>query len=73
MRPTLAIIPLALLLSWFSPTPTGELASAASLGLSEARTSTKREPSPTEQFAEAWEAFQRSDFMQSSVEVPQRR
>lgn len=73
MRPTLAIIPLALLLSWFSPAPSGELASTASLGLSEAPSSAEREPSATEQFAQAWEAFQRSDFLQTSVEVPQRR
>ena len=79
MRPTLAIIPLALLLSWISPSPSGELIPTASLGLSEARrgqearASVETEPSATEQFAQAWEAIQRGDFLQATSEVPQRR
>lgn len=73
MRPTLAIVPLALLLAWFGPSPSGESGSSSSFGLSESQASPQPEPSATEQLAEAWEAIQRGGFLQTTAEVPQRR
>jgi hypothetical protein len=73
MRPTLAIIPLALLLSWFGPSPSGETDPSATRGMSEAPASLQAEPSATEQLAQAWESIQRGDFLQATSEVPQRR
>lgn len=73
MRPTLAIVPLALLLSWFGPSPSGETAPSGSLGLSDLRASREPEPSATEQLAEAWESIQRGGFLQATSDVPQRR
>ncbi len=71
--PTLAIIPLALLLSWFGPSPSGETGPLAMRGMSEAPASLQAEPSATEQLAQAWESIQRGDFLQATSEVPQRR
>lgn len=73
MRPTLAIIPLALLLSWFGPSPSGEPGQSAMLGVSEAQTAMPSEPSATEQLAQAWEAIRWEGIMQATSEVPQRR
>lgn len=73
MRPTLAIVPLALLLSWFGPSPSGEPGPSAVLGVSEAQRPLQPEPSATEQLAQAWEAIQQAGFMQASSEVTQRR
>jgi hypothetical protein len=73
MRPTLAIIPLALLLSWFGPSPNGEPGPSAMRGMSEATPPLQPEPSATEQLAQAWESIQRGDFLQATSDVPQRR
>ncbi len=73
MRPTLAIVPLALLLAWFGPSPSGESGLSGSLGMSEAQAAQPPEPSATEQLAQAWEALQRGGLLQATSEVPQRR
>ena len=74
MRPTLAIVPLALLLSWFGPSPSGEPDRAVSFGLSAAPPpDTPAEPSAARQVAMAWESFQWSGLLQTTAEQPNRR
>ena len=73
MRPTLAIIPLALLLSWFGPTPSGELGRDASLSLNEASPQGPTEPDFVDQVAQAWDSLQRGEMMQATSDLPQRR
>lgn len=74
MRPTLAIIPLALLLSWFGPSPSGEVDQAGALGLNAAAPDVAVEPSAVEQVAEAWEAIQWSGLLPTASEQqPNRR
>lgn len=73
MRPTLAIVPLALLLSWFGPSPSGESDRAGSFGLSAAPPDTPAEPSAAQQVALAWESFQWSGLLQTNAEQPHRR
>lgn len=74
MRPTLAIVPLALLLAWFGPSPSGDAGVPASPSLSEAeQVAPNPEPSAAEQLAEAWESIQRGGFLQATSDVPQRR
>jgi len=73
MRPTLAIVPLALLLAWFGPSPSGETERSGTLGLSGAQAQRSNEPTATEQLAEAWESIQRGGLLQATSDVPQRR
>ena len=74
MRPTLASVPLALLIAWFGPSPPGETAPSGSLGLSRAPAVQQPEPtSATERLAEAWESIQQGGFLQATSDVPQRR
>lgn len=88
MRPTLAIVPLALLLAWFGPSPSGEMglsalsglssetapsASSMPASLSQAEALAQPELSASEQLAAAWASIQLSGFLQTSSEVPQRR
>jgi len=68
MRPILAIVPLALLLSWFGPSPSGEAQHVGALGLSDVqRPAPLAEPSAAQQVAEAWEAFQWSGILPSAM------
>lgn len=68
MRPILAIVPLALLLSWFGPSPSGDVARVGALGLSDVqRPAPVAEPSPEQQVAEAWESFQWSGILPSAM------
>ncbi len=73
MRPTLAIVPLALLLAWIGPSPSGEPGPSATPGLNEAQAAQPTSSSATEQLAEAWESIQRVGLLQATSEVPQRR
>jgi hypothetical protein len=73
MRPTLAIVPLALLLAWIGPSPSGESGLSGSLGMSQAPAVQPSEPSATEQLAAAWESIQQGGFLQATSDVPQRR
>lgn len=73
MRPALAIIPLALLLSWFGPSPSGEADQAGVLGLNEERQSPVPEPSAAEQVAQAWESIQWSGLRPTASEQANRR
>ena len=73
MRPTLAIVPLALLLAWIGPSPSGEPGPSVTPGLNEAQATQPTESSATEQLAEAWESIQRVGLLQATSEVPQRR
>lgn len=91
MRPTLAIVPLALLLAWFGPSPSGEMGlsglsglsslssetapstSSMPASLSQAEALAQPELSASEQLAAAWASIQRSGFLRTSAEVPQRR
>lgn len=74
MRPTLAIVPLALLLSWFGPSPSDEADRAGSFGLSLAQPEAPTEPSAARQVAQAWESFQWSGLLPSTAaEQPNRR
>lgn len=74
MRPTLAIVPLALLLAWFGPSPSGDAGPSASTSLGETEQAAQApELSAAEQLAEAWESIQRGGFLQATSDVPQRR
>lgn len=82
MRPTIAIIPLALLLSWFGPSPSGEAALTATFGMGN---SAAREPSVSDaasapvsehtsrHAAETWATIQQSAFLRTASELPPRR
>lgn len=73
MRPTLAIIPLALLLSWFGPSPSVEADPAGALGLNASQPDSDAEQSAAEQVAEAWESIQWSGLLPTAAEQPRRR
>lgn len=73
MRPIFAIVPLALLLAWFSPAPSSESGPSGPLGMNGAQSADSSKPSATEQLAEAWQSIQRGGFLQATSEVPQRR
>lgn len=71
MRPVLAIVPLALLLAWFGPSPSIDSLASAPLGLSDAQ-APDHTPRASDPFAQAWAAIQRGDFLQASSDTPQR-
>ncbi len=73
MRPALAIVPLALLLAWFGPSPSGDAGPSGALGLSRDPVRLQPEPSANGQLAEAWETIQWGSLLQATSEVPQRR
>lgn len=75
MRPTLAIIPLALLLSWIGPTPSGGLSRANEQGQGDTATQVPAEPAFIEQVAQAWDSLQRggSVWQEATSDLPQRR
>ncbi len=85
MRPTLAIVPLALLLAWFGPSPSGETglpslsreaappASSMPAGLGQAEALVQPEPTEAEQMAdqlaEAWQSIRRAGFLRTTSEL----
>lgn len=73
MRPTLAIIPLALLLAWFGPSPSGEVEASASSDVSREEARQPTEASASDQLAQAWASIQRGDLLQATAEVAPRR
>lgn len=73
MRPTLAIIPLALLLSWFGPSPSVEADPAGALGLNASQPDSAAEQSAAQQVAEVWESIQWSGLLPTAAEQPHHR
>lgn len=73
MRPILAIVPLALLLAWFGPSPSGESDASGSLGMSQGKVPQGPEAGFPEPLAQAWASIQRVGFLQATSEVAQRR
>jgi hypothetical protein len=75
MRPTLAIIPLALLLSWIGPTPSGDFSRSDALSRGDSAPQEQAEPAFIEQVAQAWDSLQRggSVWQEATSDVPQRR
>ena len=75
MRPTLAIIPLALLLSWIGPTPSGDFSRSNALSQGDTATQVSAEPAFIEQVAQAWDSLQRggSVWQEATSDLPQRR
>ena len=73
MRPALAIVPLALLLAWFGPSPSGDAGPSSAFGLSQGPVHQHPASGATDPLAPLRETIRWGGLLQATSEVPQRR